>query len=97
MTKEQILAIKISILAPARGATSAQISTQTAFGIFQFSPLREGRLNFQIVPGLLKIFQFSPLREGRRLYTEKIEQQTISILAPARGATCLSKNHTFLM
>ena len=80
-------AIAISILAPARGATqstwmiwaypyfnsrpcergdNAQISTQTAFGIFQFSPLREGRLE--------KYFLY-PVR------------RTISILAPARGAT----------
>ena len=34
--------------------------------LFQFTPLREGRLAMDLGVPLLCIFQFTPLREGRR-------------------------------
>ena len=54
----------ISILAPARGATSVHAS-KVPFGIFQFSPLREGRHAIIDAVSAFGLFQFSPLREGR--------------------------------
>ena len=54
----------ISIHAPPRGATKSQ-----TFGIeieiFQFTPLREGRLNRALCGAPDTVFQFTPLREGR--------------------------------
>ena len=35
--------------------------------IFQFTPLREGRLREKVAKFLDTIFQFTPLREGRRV------------------------------
>ena len=35
--------------------------------IFQFTPLREGRLAVFIHENSANIFQFTPLREGRRM------------------------------
>ena len=55
----------ISIHAPPRGATISR-SVNKFNEIFQFTPLREGRL-LDFVNKLLHIlFQFTPLREGRR-------------------------------
>ena len=55
--------------------------------LFQFSPLREGRLHEDCVKDWLYEFQFSPLREGRHVETASNGGGYISILAPARGAT----------
>ena len=56
--------------------------------IFQFTPLREGRLFLQITHPSVLLFQFTPLREGRRLCRrEKSAFYSISIHAPPRGAT----------
>ena len=55
---------------------------------FQFTPLREGRLSPQGNAGAYSLFQFTPLREGRRQAGAAIVGGlTISIHAPARGAT----------
>ena len=56
--------------------------------LFQFTPLREGRLFLQITHPSVLLFQFTPLREGRRLCRrEKSAFYSISIHAPPRGAT----------
>ena len=54
----------ISIHAPPRGATSARIAIYCR-DIFQFTPLREGRLLRLGMNGDEFKFQFTPLREGR--------------------------------
>ena len=55
----------ISIHAPPRGATPIRTHVQRS-GVFQFTPLREGRLD-DVMNALKPIlFQFTPLREGRR-------------------------------
>ena len=58
-------------------------------GIFQFTPLREGRLPLARARATRRcIFQFTPLREGRPELEAAIRQQEkISIHAPPRGAT----------
>ena len=59
---------------------------------FQFSPLREGRHNSQALIEDSQTFQFSPLREGRPgILGKTIQNNAISILAPARGATLWQK------
>ena len=79
--------VKISIHAPAGGATVRQKAIRGGFK-FQFTPLREGRLCPPPRYDLKKSFQFTPLREGRptarRLPITRIK---ISIHAPAGGAT----------
>ena len=56
--------------------------------IFQFTPLREGRLLPTTVSISQKPFQFTPLREGRRLVRcLDLLVAGISIHAPAGGAT----------
>ena len=54
----------ISIHAPPRGATSARIAIYCR-DIFQFTPLREGRLLRLGMNGDEFKFQFTPIREGR--------------------------------
>ena len=61
--------------------------------LFQFTPLREGRLSTGRASGSSDLFQFTPLREGRRKPGENPEPiPHISIHAPAGGAT-LSQLH----
>ena len=56
--------------------------------IFQFSPLREGRPSESCETCWAWLFQFSPLREGRPAVLHSGGGRvSISILAPARGAT----------
>ena len=55
----------ISIHAPPRGATTSKITSGGA-DVFQFTPLREGRLLKQVGLEARFLFQFTPLREGRR-------------------------------
>ena len=51
---------------------------------FQFTPLREGRLEFDYTLGGENIFQFTPLREGRpSISAHQYCQMSISIHAPA--------------
>lgn len=57
--------ILILIYAPARGATYSE-SANSAGGIFQFPPLREGRQKGNILGVVVGQFQFPPLREGRQ-------------------------------
>ena len=80
----------ISIHAPPRGATFLRYVT-VSMDVFQFTPLREGRLDVRQQPQQLLAFQFTPLREGRHLTVEDCEYLTkISIHAPPRGATYLT-------
>ncbi len=55
--------------------------------VFQFTPLREGRHSPSPREPLCCVFQFTPLREGRPLRWSSCPWPTISIHAPARGAT----------
>ena len=58
------LAPSISIHAPPRGATMLGFPDSPAI-LFQFTPLREGRLALNVLSVLVQQFQFTPLREGR--------------------------------
>ena len=79
--------VLISIHAPPRGATS-EFYKAAAAGIFQFTPLREGRLLRKSRSEHPCSFQFTPLREGRHVATRKNNVfENISIHAPPRGAT----------
>ena len=86
----------ISIHAPPRGATIVIILSQTCC-LFQFTPLREGRLKPQYLAAD-GTFQFTPLREGRRGITAICPATLyISIHAPPRGATKRSLRVCVLM
>ena len=72
----------------ARGDKSKNL-LNSLYGIFQFTPLREGRpaCRSTILSGA-PIFQFTPLREGRpALLPIPVAAIQISIHAPPRGAT----------
>ena len=56
--------------------------------LFQFTPLREGRLCDSLRASSKHSFQFTPLREGRRARRDRTQhRRQISIHAPPRGAT----------
>ena len=56
--------------------------------LFQFTPLREGRQELELIGKIVNKFQFTPLREGRRaIPPEGTAIYCISIHAPPRGAT----------
>ena len=77
----------ISIHAPPRGATRA-LQFHPCYLQFQFTPLREGRLDYDELNIECEVFQFTPLREGRRLgWGLRPFALGISIHAPPRGAT----------
>ena len=78
----------ISIHAPPRGATSVTSAVGIPPFVFQFTPLREGRLFHRHVMPPSAQFQFTPLREGRPSFSRYFFiARTISIHAPPRGAT----------
>ena len=57
-------------------------------GVFQFTPLREGRQSAAGAGKKVVVFQFTPLREGRRYIAGQEDMSdAISIHAPPRGAT----------
>ena len=66
-TSRSSVSLRISIHAPPRGATARQ-NVGDCIRVFQFTPLREGRLLRVLLdeeaPGR---FQFTPLREGRQI------------------------------
>ena len=87
-TENSCIALYISIHAPPRGATAMRVGLAILCTIFQFTPLREGRLHRHLHLHRHQIFQFTPLREGRRLVdVEPRVGGVISIHAPPRGAT----------
>ena len=59
----------------------------TGKSLFQFTPLREGRLTKAECLDLPEKFQFTPLREGRPDGAAQSAASIISIHAPPRGAT----------
>ena len=77
----------VSIHAPARGATQPDFN-RMRFGLFQSTPLHEGRhVSIGSIQGA-RVFQSTPLHEGRpRSPEHHITFFTVSIHAPARGAT----------
>ena len=78
----------ISIHAPPRGATPSAVYSVSAHALFQFTPLREGRLKNSFFILIALLFQFTPLREGRHATDEEEGKLLIiSIHAPPRGAT----------
>ena len=77
----------ISIHAPPRGATTFADLLGSARRLFQFTPLREGRLARAESVLAVFVFQFTPLREGRRRSVGDRFCVCISIHAPPRGAT----------
>ena len=83
-----VLAGHISIHAPPRGATKGIYGGEVSL-LFQFTPLREGRLVRSPYDGSEEQFQFTPLREGRRSAGLGRSRSNISIHAPPRGATLL--------
>ena len=85
---------RISIHAPARGATHSADIQDGVIVQFQFTPLREGRPQGACLVLILLVFQFTPLREGRLIHTAIfILQSNISIHAPARGATTVFRSN----
>ncbi len=63
---------KISIHAPPRGATKPPFADFSA-RLFQFTPLREGRLDAGKDIDEIARFQFTPLREGRQVVNRAVE------------------------
>ena len=60
----------------------------TGFYLFQFTPLRKGRLIVDLRVIADNLFQFTPLRKGRRLARDRnVRKRRISIHAPTQGAT----------
>ena len=52
-------------------------------GVFQFTPLREGRRRTITASSVYRLFQFTPLREGRRVFQRGVGGGLlISIHAP---------------
>ena len=68
---ERLEANLISIHAPPRGATGGKAGGRGRPKKFQFTPLREGRLNRprRVTPRYT--FQFTPLREGRLFFIQR--------------------------
>ena len=76
----------ISIHAPARGASYIWHSIYHP-SLFQFTPLREGLLNLQTLFRLRLYFNSRPCERGFNAEIILSQIQTISIHAPARGAS----------
>ena len=80
----------ISIHAPPRGATRRHRKPRTRFP-FQFTPLREGRPAAHIKRRRISYFNSRPSARGDLpIPVAAIQNQTISIHAPPRGATSRS-------
>ena len=77
---------RISIHAPARGASSSRMVYQVSFR-FQFTPLREGLRSSQYVFRVSLHFNSRPCERGFYLWIFDGILQSISIHAPARGAS----------
>ena len=80
--------VSISIHAPPRGATGKQIVTDFNAGVFQFTPLREGRRQLNqlaVLDTLISIH--APPRGATLRFFQLSGNQLISIHAPPRGAT----------
>ena len=80
------LSVIISIHAPPRGATSPCHSV-TRHSVFQFTPLREGRLLGGCTKARGVYFNSRPSARGDPELARCIDRSGISIHAPPRGAT----------
>ena len=86
-----ILALRISIHAPPRGATVPVFSMPTSTVNFNSRPSARGDVLETETDFYRQKFQFTPLREGRRLMPcWRHQRRFISIHAPPRGATLLA-------
>ena len=84
--------VDISIHAPPRGATCCRCIIAVPGGIFQFTPLREGRLGwFLYRPMRTMYFNSRPSARGDLLPSGSCRSRIISIHAPPRGATQRNK------
>ena len=81
----------ISIHAPPRGATGGAGTLLLLFGLFQFTPLREGRRTTRTSTLWRKPFQFTPLREGRPLGEKKYSVDFVFQFTPLREGRPSSK------
>ena len=81
----------ISIHAPARGATRHLAAVLLGRSDFNSRPCERGDRSTKSRSRFSTIFQFTPLREGRLLWAAAhCQWRSISIHAPARGATRMS-------
>ena len=85
----QLCILPISIHAPPRGATSHTPGASARPGIFQFTPLREGRPQKETSQRAVIISIHAPPRGATRPRACRAVRRTISIHAPPRGATFL--------
>ena len=89
---------RISIHAPAGGATERYLSVQWRQTYFNSRPCGRGDVAAPVVVRIEGQFQFTPLREGRRdADALLVAVQTISIHAPAGGATDAKYSATLLI
>ena len=79
--------IAISIHAPPRGATYDDGTRVLKSYLFQFTPLREGRLLFTMCIISPVYFNSRPSARGDLTDVQRHVIETISIHAPPRGAT----------
>ena len=77
----------ISIHAPPRGATAGYPARTAQVMIFQFTPLREGRLEFLRLGSSQRYFNSRPSARGDMVSRTRQCGYGISIHAPPRGAT----------
>ena len=73
----------ISIHAPTQGATDLSALRRAAL-VFQFTPLRKGRLILSASFLSLTIFQFTPLRKGRLDEVQRIVEENKFQFTPLR-------------
>ena len=92
----------ISIHAPARGASIADLDMQLDYLLFQFTPLREGLRMINIIGQPRDAFQFTPLREGLRKFSSVTLACNIFQFTPLREglhkpivACCISSRFQF--
>ena len=81
---------QISIHAPPRGATGAGATATYQRDVFQFTPLREGRLQSVAEAKKSCYFNSRPSARGDPVPARAGKHISISIHAPPRGATCKS-------
>ena len=86
LAQRAVDALLISIHAPPRGATPSMNATRRGF-LFQFTPLREGRLDIRLLRSRRCYFNSRPSARGDSSAERRAICPCISIHAPPRGAT----------
>ena len=84
---------QISIHAPPRGATHPRCSTSSQILLFQFTPLREGRPALRDNRAVAGNFNSRPSARGDVYGYNDLQNPSISIHAPPRGATTYIIHH----